>query len=260
MMMAGAMKTLLVLVSSSVAHDTIDHQSSSSSTRPLTASINNHLSAVHVSHLRCQHTTPVNWELLLSTPLIQLIVMPDSSKFRIRSIRSAEEQQLHHDACQLIRRGAWEVAFCHIYSLEEIADCFEGRTSESRTWPDLNAAGDTMMETLVCEDSTSGEICGYAKWGWANGKSEGELRSLYIPPSHWKRGIGSILWDRVVECAKQQHVRSLDIWVLQRAKSGDFYTARLGQGGCIVEKINEGDYYVGSHRETALCLRWSSPT
>lgn len=153
-----------------------------------------------------------------------------------------------------IRREAWEVAYSHIYSADEVGRYFDGESKEGRTWPSIPCQHE---ETLVCEVqpspsqlSSKTTICAYAKWGWTP-HDQAELHSLYVSPSYWNRGCGSMLWDAIMRTCQSEQVQSMDIWVLKAARSGEFYAAR----GC--QHVAEGDYFIGDKRETALCYQWT---
>lgn len=156
-----------------------------------------------------------------------------------------------------IRREAWEVAYSHIYSVDEVGRYFDGESKEGRTWSSIPCQHE---ETLVCEIQPSPQspqqlssttaICAYAKWGWTP-HAQAELHSLYVSPSYWNRGCGSMLWDSIVTKCRTEQVQSMDIWVLKAAQSGEFYAAR----GC--KRVAEGDYFIGKKKETAVCYQWA---
>mmetsp|Transcript_12020 Transcript_12020/g.16626 ORF Transcript_12020/g.16626 Transcript_12020/m.16626 type:complete len:218 (-) Transcript_12020:5-658(-) len=167
------------------------------------------------------------------------------------------QQHLYH----AIRQKAWEVAYKHIYAKPTIERYFLGECVEKRTWDCVDC---TMEETLlVCapiatndkEEKEEGgkeeKVVGYAKWGWTP-RSKGELHSLYVLPQYWNLGGGSMLWDCIMTTCCEEQVESLDIWVLDRARSGEFYSSR----GC--RRVGDGDYYIGDHMELAVCYRWLS--
>ena len=200
------------------------------------------------------------------------------------SLRHAQESDW--DTIHTIRQKAWEVAYKHIYSQEEIKCYFDGQSDERRTW---SATTYDHEETIVCyyleeeketkedtasfsnstvrtskggenmnsskeaeeevtKEESSSDIIGYIKWCFTkNGK--GEILSLYIHPNHWNRNCGSMLWDYVMKkCQSTQHsVTHLDIWVLDRARSKEFYISR----GCV--EGSSGDYFIGEHEEKAVC-------
>ena len=169
---------------------------------------------------------------------------------------TSNNNTLNTNTLESIRREAWEVAYRHIYSQEEVDRYFEGLSKEGRTWPSIPCRHE---ETVICEvqpltstaetATQSPAICAYAKWGWTP-RAQAELHSLYVSPQHWNRGCGTILWDSIMLKCRTEQVQSLDIWVLAAARSGEFYAAR----GC--KRVGEGDYFIGDKRETALCYRW----
>lgn len=144
-----------------------------------------------------------------------------------------------------IRRQAWEIAYSHIYDEDTIRNNFEGNISERRTWTSIHCTYED--QTLVCEIGS--HIVGFATFNWTP-NSTGELKSLYVSPKHWNKKIGSFLWDAVMNICRKENLESFDIWVLNRARSSEFYTAR----GCKL--VLSGDYFVGDHKETAECYRW----
>lgn len=169
-----------------------------------------------------------------------------------------------------IRREAWEVAYRHIYSQDEIDRYFDGKSQEGRTWPSMPCQHE---ETLICEvqqpttatrgtcagtctanaaspQQSSTRVCAYAKWGWTR-NAQAELHSLYVSPQYWNQGCGSMLWEAIMKTCGSEQITSMDIWVLKAARSGEFYAAR----GC--KCVDEGDYFIGDKRETAQNYRWT---
>ena len=201
---------------------------------------------------------------------------------RKRKISLRHAQQSDWETIHTIRQKAWEVAYKDIYSKDEIKWYFDGQSDERRTWPTTTYDHE---ETIVCycskeenetketatsfststsksgenediskeEEATkdaasSSDIIGYIKWCFTkNGK--GEVLSLYIHPNHWNRNCGSMLWDYIMnQCQNTLHnVTNLDIWVLDRARSKEFYISR----GCV--EGQSGDYFIGEHKEKAVC-------
>lgn len=98
-------------------------------------------------------------------------------------------------------------------------------------------------------------IGGYAKWCFSTGQ-KAELSSLYIDPQYWNLGCGSMLWDHIMSRCQEESISCLDIWLLEKARSKYFYISK----GCNQSKEEDGreggksgDYFVGHHKETALC-------
>ena len=161
------------------------------------------------------------------------------------------------DHCHSIRHKAWNIAYKHIYTSSEINDYFDGKSKEGRTWPSVYC---DESEILACE--IDGEMVGYAKWAWIAAaadaaaasatQSRAEMNSLYVDPEHWGSGIGTLLWDRIIMTCREKNIESMDVWVLGRARSGEFYASK----GCRLEE--NGDYFIGDHVETASCYRWCS--
>lgn len=185
----------------------------------------------------------------------------DNGQFEIKEFLDKDEDL----RCHTIRHEAWKVAYNHIYTPDEIETYFRGESTEGRTWASLEC---NQKEVLLYEHN--GEIVGYAKWAWNdcgllyNEKDTtsrirsdvikpsrfGEINSLYIHPNYWNKGIGSLLWKRIISLCHENEVKCLDIWVLQNARSAQFYIGK----GC--RYITKGDYFIGDHLETAHCYRW----
>ncbi|GFH54709.1 hypothetical protein CTEN210_11185 [Chaetoceros tenuissimus] len=185
----------------------------------------------------------------------------DYEQFEIKKFLDNDEEE----RCHTIRHEAWKVAYNHIYTPDEIETYFRGESTEGRTWTSLEC---NQKEVLFYE--YDGEIVGYVKWAWndcdlpynekdmTNKISSdvikpsrfGEINSLYIHPNYWNKGIGSLLWKQIISLCHENEVKSLDIWVLQNARSAQFYIGK----GC--RYITKGDYFIGDHVETAQCYRW----
>lgn len=101
---------------------------------------------------------------------------------------------------------------------------------------------------VICEIDDI--IAAYASFGWTP-HDKGELKSLYVLPQFWNKGIGTQLWNHIIDLCHKEQIKTFDIWVLENARSSEFYLSK----GCI--KVDQGDYYIGEHLETALCYRWS---
>lgn len=181
----------------------------------------------------------------------------DNEQFQIKEFLDKDEE----DRCHTIRHEAWKAAYNHIYTSDEIETYFRGESTEGRTWASLEC---NQKEVLFYE--CDGEIVGYVKWAWNDYNEKdltrrirsdvvqpsrfGEINSLYIHPNYWNKGIGSLLWKRIISLCHENEVKSLDIWVLQNARSAQFYIGK----GC--RYITKGDYFIGDHLETAHCYRW----
>ena len=150
-----------------------------------------------------------------------------------------------------IRREAWKSACHHIYEDGHTRRHFGGLETEGRTWPSIECMNDETLAACTNIDTDEEQICGYAKWGWTP-KPRGGLNSLYVAPKYWNCGCGALLWNDIISTCHRDSVKTLDIWVLEKARSGEFYSPR----GC--HKVDSGGYFVGSQRETALCCRWSN--
>jgi GNAT superfamily N-acetyltransferase len=163
------------------------------------------------------------------------------SKKVLRRAQENEGPILHE-----IRWQAWKIAYKNIYNEATIQDFFHGETCEKRTWQTKQF---THEENLVCQ--VGDEIVGFATFGWTP-MSSGELKSFYVLPQYWNKGIGSMMWKEIMEICSKNFLVSFDIWVLNRARSRDFYVVR----GCTY--VTNGDYIIGNQTEVAACYRWVS--
>lgn len=159
----------------------------------------------------------------------------------LRNVKASEKSQLHD-----IRYKAWKMAYHHIYKQDEINNYFQGNVTERRTWSSIPIQNEI---NLICEFEDNNAVA-YASFGWTP-NDKGELKSLYVLPQYWKKGIGSHLWDQIINLCRKEQVTTIYIWVLENARSADFYRSK----GCV--KVDQGDYYIGEHLETASCYRWS---
>jgi ribosomal protein S18 acetylase RimI-like enzyme len=72
-------------------------------------------------------------------------------------------------------------------------------------------------ETWVVEQS--GEVRGWMSVGTSRdsdaAKSTGELWAIYVHPTHWRRGVGQLLWDKAEEQLKQSGFTEVILWVFK---------------------------------------------
>jgi len=177
---------------------------------------------------------------LIAYHLLVHMTASRANRIRLRYAEDGEKQQLN-----FIRHKAWEIAYHHIYNQNEIKDYFLGNSKEGRTWSFIPIQHEL---NIICE--VDDIVAAYASFGWTP-DDKGELKSLYVLPQFWNQGIGTQLWNHITDLCHKEQVKSIDIWVLENARSSEFYLSK----GCI--KVDQGDYYIGEHLETALCYRWS---
>jgi GNAT superfamily N-acetyltransferase len=90
-----------------------------------------------------------------------------------------------------------------------------------------------LFEDCICEAIVSelnNEIIGFALYYTSYSTWKGRclyLEDFYVKEEHRNKGIGSLLFDKVVQIAKEQGVKRMDWQVLEWNKTAiDFYAAR----------------------------------
>lgn len=140
-----------------------------------------------------------------------------------------------------VNRLAWETAYAHIYTPEEIFALFENTKRQRGSWI---LQRDRRIATLVA--TYQGLLIGFIGLGTLIKDKAGEVTTFYIHPDYQNKGIGKILWQYGLDILKKEDCPAVWVWVLAQAPARKFYEAR----GCIVK--SHGTYAVGNHIETAI--------
>ncbi|MCP2163938.1 L-amino acid N-acyltransferase YncA [Goodfellowiella coeruleoviolacea] len=86
-----------------------------------------------------------------------------------------------------------------------------------RSWQQWLAATDQASSVLVAE-ADEHVVAGFAAIGPSRDDNAapgtGELRSIYLHPKHWGRGLGRLLHDQAIEALRQRRFRQATLWVL----------------------------------------------
>lgn len=96
-------------------------------------------------------------------------------------------------------------------------------------------------EYLVAE--CEGKVVGFAKL-CVPAEKEIEIQALYIHPNYQKRGIGTLLVNRVWQEKKEQGFRKLIIWTIKNGPSIGFYLKQGFKETNMPEKIWKFDRHI----------------
>jgi ribosomal protein S18 acetylase RimI-like enzyme len=140
-------------------------------------------------------------------------------------------------------RVAWDQAYAHIYTSQEIEDVFHNRIEQKNTWQHNRRQ---VLGSLVAE--VDGQVVGTAGLALLR-DGDGEVTSLYVHPDWQSKGVGTALWNGCVDALRDHDCSGVQVWVLENAGALAFYRRR----GCLL--FGEGYYWVGRHTERALCCR-----
>lgn len=163
------------------------------------------------------------------------------------TIRTASDGD-HTDIIR-VNRAAWDVAYTHIYTPDEIDGLFGGNRTQTASWTDRRTR---RMPSLVAE--VDDRVVGFVGTALLKKTGHGEITHLYLHPDYHKRGIGGALWRAGLDELRRMKRYTVWVWVLERATAYQFYLHQ----GCRVRET--GTYRVGDHIETAkgcvinLCL------
>lgn len=161
-----------------------------------------------------------------------------ASRIVIR-IQHPDEGQTLNDT---IGQAAWLSAFRHLLPVEAMQSHFAGNLEVSC---DYWTQRGERQERYVAE--IDGEPVGYVGLGsYAGG--EGEVRALYVAPSHQGQGVGQALWNRAVQAFRERGIPAVNVWTLAGANSCRFYEAM----GCV--PIGTGTLFLGPH--SAPCAHY----
>ena len=141
-------------------------------------------------------------------------------------------------AMRAVNRAAWEHAYDHIYTAEQIRGLFEDGVDQQGTWVERRLE---RIATLVAEvDERIVGFCGLAVLK----DGDGEIVTLYIHPDFQGRGIGTGLWTAGLDILRDAGCPRVWVWVLAQARAVQFYE----QKGAALTEI--GTYTVADHTET----------
>lgn len=147
---------------------------------------------------------------------------------------------------RLIER-AWRVAYKHIYTPEEIDGVFDSTISSYGDWVDRRKGHIAHIGA-----DYEGELIGFISLSLLK-NDEGEVAALYILPAFQGRGVGQALWDAGCARLRELGCPAAWVWTIERANAVKFYEKQ----GCT--RADQGNYYVGKHRERAIGFRLELP-
>ena len=140
-------------------------------------------------------------------------------------------------AMREVNRAAWERAYDHIFTPEEIRALFDSELKQEASWVDQRME---RIATLVAESEE--KIVGYCGCELLH-NGDGEIATLYVLPTFQGRGIGTGLWNAGLDILREAGCRRLWVWVMAKARAVEFYEDK----GC---KLTEtGSYRIGNHEE-----------
>lgn len=140
-------------------------------------------------------------------------------------------------AMRAVNRAAWEHAYQHIYTAEEIRGLFDNDVDQAGSWVNRRLE---RIATLIAEiDDQIVGFCGLAMLK----DGDGEIVTLYIHPDFQGKGIGSGLWNAGLDILKEAGCKRIWVWVLAKARAVQFYEEK---GAVLTET---GTYTVADHTE-----------
>jgi ribosomal protein S18 acetylase RimI-like enzyme len=121
---------------------------------------------------------------------------------------------------------SWQAAYERIMPKDYLA----ALSVEKREalWRELLLRG--TQELLVAKENDY--VVGFISFGRCRDEdataSRAEIWAVYVMPSHWSQGIGTLLWNRAREGMKELGYETVSAWVLaDNARAIHFYT-RMG--------------------------------
>ncbi|PKM73295.1 MAG: N-acetyltransferase [Firmicutes bacterium HGW-Firmicutes-16] len=127
-----------------------------------------------------------------------------SNMLEIRRYRQTDDI----DEISSIYALSWKTAYRGI-----IPDDFLDAISETRWSPLLKAESNRLL--LAIEDGKPVGVSTYCEARDEALKGWGEIISLYLIPSHYRKGIGSKLFSEVVDVLAEEGYSDIYLWVLE---------------------------------------------
>lgn len=120
-----------------------------------------------------------------------------------------------------INLAAWQAGYAHLLPAEVLNELSVERRTER--WRTVLVQG--ASDTIVADEG--GEILGFASFGRSRDHDvddavTAELRSLYVAPEHWSRGVGRRLWAATRQLLVAREYQIVVLWVFEgndRARS-----------------------------------------
>lgn len=120
--------------------------------------------------------------------------------------------------------GAWQAAYRGI-----VADGFLDQLEvpeRERRWADV--VRDPTCTLLVAREG--GQVLGFVSFGRSreehSGADDGEIWTLYVAPSSWRRGVGRALMQEALATLRGQGFSAVWVWVLvENGPAVDFYVS-----------------------------------
>ena len=102
-------------------------------------------------------------------------------------------------------------------------------TKRDRAWQNILTSAKT--HTIVQE--INGLVVGFANFGNTRDRDRdstvtGEITSIYLNPEHWRKGLGTALFEFILRDMKNRGFTQITLWVLDRNQSACSFYEKMG--------------------------------
>lgn len=102
-------------------------------------------------------------------------------------------------------------------------------TKREQTWH--NILTDSKTHTIVQE--INGLVVGFANFGHTRDEDKdllltGEITSIYLNPKYWKKGLGTALFEFILENMKKREFTQVTLWVLDTNQQARSFYQKMG--------------------------------
>ncbi len=140
-----------------------------------------------------------------------------------------------------IHVNAWQAAYKGLIPQSYLDNLSIAK--RDRAWQ--NILTNSKTHTIVQE--INGLIVGFANFGNTRDRDKdfdvtGEITSIYLNPEHWRKGLGTQLFEFILEDMKNREFTQITLWVVDRNQSACSFYEKMGlkPDGATKIDIREG--------------------
>ncbi|MEV5026669.1 GNAT family N-acetyltransferase [Paenibacillus sp. LPE1-1-1.1] len=152
----------------------------------------------------------------------------------------------------IVHVDSWKTTYKGIISESYLSSLSVEKRTKNWLWTfkNLNA-----HEKIFVAEDREGNIIGFSNGGRSRSdefKHDGELYAIYLLRDYQRLGIGTMLFNSVVESLKDNGYSSMMLWVLRDNPSVTFYKLQGGQ------TFGQKSISIGGYSLVELAIGWDS--
>ena len=126
-----------------------------------------------------------------------------------------------------IHVNSWQVAYKGLIPQSYLNNLSVAKREQ--TWGNILTNSNT--HTIVKE--INGKVVGFANFGHSrdedkNSNLTGEITSIYLDPKHWRKGLGTALFQFILSGLKNREFTEATLWVLDTNQTACSFYQKMG--------------------------------